>query len=89
MACLTLLSDHQLNAHPLRLVGQQVQKFRMRNVDEFLVVLPPSLNLGLPERLLAQDECSDSFGHQQLNDATACRVQIVHHSTIALRRDPI
>ena len=27
--------------------------------------------------------------HQQINDPTAGRMQVVHHPAIALRRDPI
>jgi len=61
----------------------------MRNVHEFLVVLLSQFHARFPKRVFAQDQRPDSFGHQEIHDPTAGGVQIVHHPSIALRRDPI
>lgn len=62
---------------------------RVGDLHELLVVLPPQLNPLLPQRVLADDQHADPFRHQQLDDATAGRVQGLKDMAGALRRQSI
>src|SRR5262249_9181667 len=42
-----------------------------------------------PERRLPDDQRSDAFCYQEINDTTACRVHIAANAATALRREPI
>src|SRR5258708_17417796 len=81
--------EQHRNAHQLGFVGEQLDEPGMGNLHEFLIVAMAQLHPLLPEWILANDERTNSFLHQQINDATAGRMQIVHHPAIALRRDSI
>ena len=59
------------------------------DLHKILVIPLAHLHFLLPKRVLADDECPDSLLHQQIDDATASRVQIVHDAAIALRRDAL
>jgi len=84
-----LFGEDHTNTYKRRLVGEQVNQLGMRDLHKLLIVLLAHLHLLLPERVLANDDGSDAFLYQEIDDATAGRVQVVQDTAIALRRDPI
>ena len=61
----------------------------MRDLHELLRVALAQLHVLLPERVFADHQGADALADQQIDDATAGRVQIPVYAAIALRRDPI
>ena len=61
----------------------------MRDLHELLVIFLPHLHFLLPQAILADDQGADAFCNQQIDNPTACRVQIVCDAAIALRRDAV
>jgi len=59
----------------------------MRNAHELLIVALANVDLLLPVGIFANDECAYSFRNKQIDDASACCMQIVVYPTSALVRD--
>lgn len=89
MAGITFLGEDHANAHQFYFVSEQVDKARMGNLDKLLIALSAEFHPLLPEDILAKNQRADAFFHQQINDATTGRVQVVQHSAVTLRREPI
>jgi hypothetical protein len=53
------------------------------------LVFPPQLHPLFPQRVLADDQRADPLLHQELDDATAGRVQILQDTAVTLRRQAI
>jgi hypothetical protein len=89
LARVALLNGHHLDSDAPGLVGELLNEPGMWNLNEFLIIFPPHFHLLLPQRIFAHDKGPDSFLDQQIDDPTACRMQIGVDTAIALRRDPI
>ncbi len=61
----------------------------MRDVHEGLIGTLAHLHFLFPQRVLVNDERADALNYQQIDDATASRMQILQDPAIALRRDTI
>ena len=89
LARIAFLLQYDLDSDELCLVGEHFDEFGMGNLNKLLVVFVPQFHLLLPIRIFAHDQSSDPFFDQQIDDPTACRVQIRSYPAIALRRDSI
>src|SRR6266516_2631129 len=84
-----------LNLLPLRgystaaEAAHHVNETSMRDLDKGLIVLSAHVRFLLPEDVFPHHNGPDSLLDAQINDATACLVQIVLDAAIALRRDLI
>ena len=61
----------------------------MWKLHKLLIVPLAQVRFLFPERVFPNHQRPDPFAYQQIDDATACRVQIAVDPAIALRRDPI
>ncbi len=61
----------------------------MGNLHKLLIVSLAHTHFLLPKQVLADDQYPDPLAHQQINNATAGRVQIAVYPAIALRRNSI
>jgi hypothetical protein len=75
------------DTHRFGFVGQHLDEPCMRDLHKLLIVLLPQMDFLFPERILADDQCANPFGNQEVNDPTAGGMQIMHDAPIALRRD--
>src|SRR5258707_6906832 len=57
----------------------------MGHADEVLVAAPPQVPFLLPERMLAEAQSADAFGHQQVSEAAAGGMQVPVDAPRALR----
>src|SRR5258708_37177962 len=76
-AGVALLGEDHLNTHQPGFVGQQRNEAGMRDAHEGLVVASPQVRFLLPERILADHQRPDALSYEQVDDASAGRVQIV------------
>ena len=83
------LSEEHRDASPLRFVGEQLDECGMRDLHELLIVLLAQLHPALPKRIFPNHQGANAFLDQQINDATAGRMQAMHDPAITLRRDAI
>ena len=89
LACVAFLRDDDPYSHQVSFIGEDLNEASMRDLDKLLIVFPPHLHLLLPESVLANDEGADPLCDQQIDNTTACRVQIVLHAAVSLRREAI
>src|SRR5713101_591205 len=61
----------------------------MGHADEVLIVPLAHARFLFPERILADDECADALGYQQINDASAGRVQVVVNLPRTMGSEPL
>src|SRR5258705_1655048 len=89
LAGVALLSALHLDAHQRCLVGQHRDEAGVGNTDEVLIVQIAHARFLFPERFLADDECADALGYQQINDAPAGCVQVVVDLPGAMGGEPL
>src|SRR5260370_22249548 len=73
-----------LNANKRRFVREHVNKSRMRNSHEILIVTSPVVHFLFPTRIFPDNNGAYSLFHQEVNDPLAGSVQAVVHLSIAL-----
>src|SRR6266566_7701342 len=88
-AGIALLGENHTDAHQLCFVGEQLDETGMRDLHKVLVIALAHLDFLLPERVLADNQRPDALLHQQLDNATAGRMQGMHDAATALRRNTI
>ena len=75
------------DAHGFGFVGQQLDEACVRKLYKLLVVLLPHMRLLLPEGVLADDQGTNAFVFQEINDPTADGMQLMPDPPLALHRD--
>jgi hypothetical protein len=91
-ACLTgvaLLGDANLDAHQLRLLGEQLNEAGMRHTHEVLIIPPAPVRVLLLQGVLADTEGADALIHQQRDEAAGCCVQVLVNPPCALRGEAL
>src|SRR5262245_54771849 len=70
-------------------ITKHLNKAGMWNLHELLIVPLSQVRCLFPEPILANNKYSNSLLDAEINNATACRMQIVRNTAIALRRQLI
>ena len=89
LAGIALFLEDDLDPDQFGFVGQLINKPRMRELHELLRGALAQLPLLFPERVFPDHQGADPLAYQQIDDATAGRVQRAVDPAMALRRDPI
>src|SRR5262249_12974717 len=70
-------------------VAQPVDETGVRDTDKGLLAAPAQVGFVLPERVLANHQCTDTLSHQQVDDAARGGVQVVLDLPCAVGRQSI
>ena len=86
---IALFPDDHANTDQLRFIRKHLDEPTVGDLHELLVIPLPQFHFLFPEPVQPDHQRPDALLDQEINDATACRVQIRIDAAIALRRDPI
>ena len=88
-ARVALVDRAYFDADQFRLVLKHRDKPGVRHLHEVLVIPPSDGDLLLPAIVFADDQHTDAFMHQHVNDASAVGMQVVRDLAVAPVRDAL